>query len=187
MKRVIFILSLLLGASFASAEAPFQFNAPNLQAPEDPAVNGFRFSLFHGKSNRVRGFDLGLLSLSETSTLSGLSLVAGLGKVTTEMSGGAAISLINHHTGRDAGLNAAFINKLNNTEAAFNVGFLNVADGTTLVDLGGLNMSDRSTVQLGFLNITREIKSFQFGFLNIAENGFLPVFPIINFPRTPGN
>ena len=183
MKRVILFLSLLLCTNLASAETAFQFNAPNLQTPEDPAVNGFRFSLFHGKNSSVRGFDLGFLSLSETSELSGLSLVAGLGKVTGEMSGGAAISIVNHHTGRDSGVNAAFINKVNNTEAAFNVSFLNIADGTTMVDLGGLNMSNRSTVQLGFLNITKEIKSFQFGFVNIAENGFLPMFPIINFPK----
>jgi hypothetical protein len=93
------------------------------------------------------------------------------------------LELINYHTGRDTGLNAAFINKLNNTERAFNVSFLNIADSTTQVDLGGLNMSDRSTVQIGFVNVTNEIKSFQFGFLNIAKNGFLPVFPVVNFPK----
>jgi hypothetical protein len=47
-------------------------------------------------------------------------------------------------------------------------------------------MSRRSLVQLGFLNVTNEIRSFQFGSLNIATNGFLPVFPVINFPK-PGS
>ncbi len=183
MKRMIPFFALLFCARLASAEAAFQFNAPNVQAPQDPAVNGFRLSLFHGNNNRVRGFDLGLLSLSESATFSGLSLVAGVGKVTQEMTGGAAISLINHHTGKDAGVNAAFINKLNNTEEAFNVSFLNLADDATMVDLGGFNISSRSTVQVGFVNVTKEIKSFQFGFLNIAENGFLPVFPVFNFPK----
>ena len=37
------------------------------------------------------------------------------------------------------------------------------------------------SVQLGFINITNEIKGFQFGFVNIAKNGFLPIFPIFNF------
>ena len=60
---------------------------------------------------------------------------------------------------------------------------MNVAEGGTAVDLGGFNMSRSSTAQIGFLNITDRIKSFQFGFLNMAENGFLPIFPIVNFPR----
>ena len=183
MKRAILLLFIVIYANTALAEAAFQFTAPNLRAPDDPDVNGVRLSLFHGKNQSVRGFDLGILSLSEASEISGLSLVAGVSRVTGEVSGGAVLSLVNYHTGRDSGMNGAFINKLNHTESAFNVGFLNIADGSTLVDLGGVNMSDRSTAQLGFVNITNEIKSFQFGFLNIAKNGFLPVFPIINFAK----
>ncbi|MCH8134281.1 MAG: phaC PHA synthase, partial [Myxococcales bacterium] len=49
---------------------------------------------------------------------------------------------------------------------------MNIADGGTLLDVGGLNVSERSVVQVGFINVTKEITSFQFGFLNIAENGF---------------
>jgi hypothetical protein len=63
------------------------------------------------------------------------------------------------------------------------VGFVNIADGATMVDVGGLNVSNRSTAQVGFINVTKQITGFQFGFLNIAENGFLPVFPIFNFPK----
>jgi hypothetical protein len=99
------------------------------------------------------------------------------------MSGGAAFALINFHTGKDTGLNAAFINKLNSADGAVTVGFVNIADGTTMVDVGGLNISDRSTAQIGFINGTKELKGFQFGFVNMAENGFLPVFPIFNFPK----
>jgi hypothetical protein len=183
MKRVFLVLAALLCASTAFADAAFQFTAPGLRVPNDPAVNGMRLSFLHGKATRVRGFDLGLLSWSEAADFSGVSVGAGINRITGRMSGGAAISLINYHTGSDAGLNAAFINKLNNTEDAFNVSFLNIADGTTQVDLGGLNMSARSTAQIGFVNVTRNIRAFQFGFLNIAENGFLPVFPVVNFPK----
>jgi hypothetical protein len=99
------------------------------------------------------------------------------------MSGGVAFSLVNWHSGNDSGMNGAFINILNNTEGAFNTGFVILAEGGTMVDLGGFNMSKRSTAQIGFLNVTDEIKSFQFGFLNMAKNGFLPIFPIVNFPK----
>ena len=44
-------------------------------------------------------------------------------------------------------------------------------------------MSKESTAQLGIINITTKLRGFQLGFINIAENGFLPVFPIFNFPK----
>jgi len=186
MKRSLLCVLLLVVAGTASAETAFQFSAPGLRAPDDPNVNGVRFAIFHGVNQRVRGVDFGFLSLSETADLSGLGLVLGLGKVTGKMSGGAAISLVNVHSGEDTGLNAAFINRLNNAEEAVNVAFVNIADGGTMVDVGGVNVSDRSTVQLGFLNVTQKIRGVQIGFLNIAENGFLPVFPIFNFPKPGG-
>ena len=167
----------------ASAQATFQFAAPNLQAPESPDVNGMRLSVIHGKNRSQHGLDLGLLSVSETSSFSGLALVAGISRVTGQMSSGAAFSLVNWHSGHDSGMNGAFINLLKDAGGAFNLGFVTVADGGTLVDLGGFNMSKSSTAQIGFLNVTDEIKSFQFGFLNMAKNGFFPIFPIVNFPK----
>ena len=175
---------LVVHADMASAEVPFQFGAPNTRAPDDPDVNGVRFSILHGENKSIRGLDIGLLSLSETSKLSGVSLVLGIGKVNEEMSSGAAISLVNIHGGNDSGLNAAFINLINSAENAVDFGFVNIADGETLLDIGGLNVSKSSTAQLGFINVTKEIKGFQFGFINIAENGFLKVFPIFNFPKS---
>jgi hypothetical protein len=186
MKRSIAIslaLCLVLFANGAYAQAAFQFGAPNLQVPKNPEVSGVRFSVIHGKNQSQRGVDLGLLSMSETSRFSGLALIAGISRVTTAMDGGAAFSLVNWHSGRDSGMNGAFVNVLDDTEGAFNLGFVTVAKRGTAVDLGGFNMSRSSTAQIGFLNVTDEIKSFQFGFLNIAKNGFLPVFPIVNFPK----
>jgi len=183
MRRIVLCFSLLICANLASADTPFQIGVPNNNAPDDPDVNGVRLSIIHGKNRSVRGLDFGLLSLSETSNLSGVALVAGMGKVTGDMSGGAAFSLINIHTGRDTGLNAAFVNRINSAERAVDVGFVNIADGATMLDVGGLNVSDSSTAQLGFINVTKKLTGFQFGFINIAENGFLPVFPIFNFPK----
>ena len=182
MKRFILILSLVAFSEAALAETPFQFAAPNLRAPDDPNVNGIRFAVIHGKNRSVRGVDLGLLSVSETTNMSGFSAVLGMGKLDGNMSG-CASALINFHTGRDTGLNAAFVNRVNVVESGANVGFVNVADGYTMVDLGGLNVSDRSSVQLGFLNVTKRLTGVQIGFLNLAENGFLPMFPFFNFPR----
>lgn len=181
--NVTLTLGLILFANQAYAQAAFQFAAPGVRVPDSPTVHGLRFSVIHGKNQGQHGLDLGLLSMSETSNFSGLALICGISRVTRETSGGAAFSLVNWHSSRDSGMNGAFINILNDTEGAFNLGFVTVADGGTAVDLGGFNMSRSSTAQIGFVNVTDKIKTFQFGFLNIAKNGFLPVFPIFNFPK----
>jgi hypothetical protein len=183
MKRIFLSLCLLLCADAAWAEAAFQFSVPGFQAPKDPDVSGFRLSILYGKNESQSGLDLGFFSWSESSKLSGLALIGGISKLTGDMASAAAFSLINIHGGRDSGVNGAFINLLNNPDGAFNTGFVTIAKGETLVDLGGFNMSKSSTAQIGFLNMTDEIKSFQFGFLNMAKNGFFPVFPVVNFPK----
>ena len=109
MKRMILVFSILVFSQAALAETAFQFAAPNLRAPDDPNVSGIRFAVFHGKNQSVRGVDFGLLSLSETANLSGFSAVLGIGKLSGNMSG-CASGLINVHTGKDTGVNAAFIN-----------------------------------------------------------------------------
>lgn len=182
MKSLLLALALLALAPAALADTPFQFAAPNVRAPDDPHVSGMRLAFFHGTNDRVRGVDFGILSLSETRNLSGFSAVLGMGKLDGPMNG-LASGLINVHTGVDRGVNAAFINRVNTLQAGANIGFVNIADDYTMVDIGGLNVSDSSAVQLGFLNVTKRIKSVQIGFLNIAENGFLPMFPIFNFPK----
>lgn len=180
---VLFVaLALILFAQTTYAQAGFQLGLPNLQIPENPDVSGVRLSFLHGQNRSQRGLDLGLLSMSETTNFSGLALIGGIGRVTGNMSGGAAISLVNWHDGRDTGMNAAFVNLLHDTPDAFNLGFLNMVDRNTAFDLGGVNVSRKSKVQLGFVNVTDEIESLQFGFLNMAKNGFLPIFPIVNFP-----
>ena len=183
MKRAILCLCLILCSTPALADTGFQLGIPAVNVPSDPSVSGMRVSFLYGKNQRTNGLDLGLLSLSETSNFSGVALVAGISKVTGEMSSAACFSLVNYHTGSDSGVNAAFINLLNEAPGAFTTGFITIATGTTMVDLGGVNMSQSSTAQIGFVNITKEIKSFQFGFLNMAENGFLPIFPVFNFPK----
>jgi hypothetical protein len=175
--------AILMTSGIASADATAQFAAGGFRAPDDPNVNGFRFALLYGENERMSGLDMGIFSLNQSVNLSGVSLIFGLHKLNGDMTGGAAFSLVNIHDGNDSGLNAAFVNKVNNAEGAVDLGFVNIADGTTLVDIGALNMAKASTAQLGFINIATELKGFQIGFINIAENGFLPVFPFFNFPK----
>lgn len=184
MKRWLFVLALLVpaqGVLAAPGTTPFQFAAPGLRAPDVPDVSGMRFSILHGRNRSTRGVDLGLLSLSDTTHFSGFSAILGMGRVSGTMNG-LATGLINVHTSRDTGVNMALVNRVNTVESGANVGVVNTADGYTMLDLGALNVSDRSSVQIGVLNITKKISGVQLGLLNIAENGFLPMFPFFNFP-----
>ena len=184
MKRLTLALALVpfFVASAALADTPFQLGVPGANVPSDPHVKGVRFSFLHGKNESTRGLDFGVLSLSETARFSGVAFVGGVHYVRQETSSGVVFSVMNYHTSRDSGLNGGFVNILNDTSGAMNIGFITIADGTTLVDLGGINISDSSTTQIGFVNVTKRLKAFQFGFLNMAENGFLPIFPVFNFP-----
>ena len=175
-------LSLALYSTAALAEASIQFSTIGLQAPKDPNVHGARFVLLYGVNQSVHGFDLGMMSFSESVTQSGFSANMGLSKVSGQ-SGGLALSLINIHGGHDTGMNAAFVNIVEAMDHGINVSFLNITKGFSNVDLGGLSMSEKSDIQLGFVNFTREIGSLQIGFLNFAGNGFFPVFPFFNFPK----
>ncbi len=180
---VLVSFSLTLGAGIAGADVTAQFAAGGFRGPDDPNVNGFRFTLIYGENDRMSGFDLGILSLAESKELSGMAMVLGLHRLTGDMDGGAAFSLVNLHDGNDVGFNAAFVNKVNDATGAFDLGFVNIADGTTLLDIGALNLAKKTTAQLGFVNIATELTGFQLGVINIAENGFFPVFPIFNFPK----
>lgn len=180
---ILLIAFAIAGPQRAIADVTAQFALGGFRAPDDPNVNGFRFALLYGENDDMDGLDLGVLSVNESSTLSGVAMVFGVHKLTGGMEGGAAFSLVNVHGGDDAGLNAAFINIVENVEDGLNFGFVNIAGGTTLVDIGGFNMASRSTAQVGFINVTDEITGFQLGFLNIAKNGFFPVFPFFNFPK----
>ena len=192
MHRVIFSLVvslavLVVAAGTASADASFQFAAPNYNTPDTQEVNGVRFSIFHGENQKMRGLDLGFFAMSESTTLSGLRLAMGVSKFNGDMNSGADFSFVNIHRGTDTGLNAAFINITKNPTNAVDFGFVNIAESNSMLDFGGVNVSDSSSVQIGFVNFTKRIDGFQFGFLNFAENGFLPFCPIINFPKDEEN
>lgn len=179
--RIVLILFLLGFASPALADAAFQFAAPNLRAPDDPHVNGVRFTVIRGENRSVRGLDLGMFAYSETRNLTGFRSVLGVGRLHGDMSG-VASSIVNLHDGVDRGANVALVNRVRKMASGVNLALVNLVSGSSTTDVGGMNISKRSAVQVGLLNIADRIDGVQLGLLNLAENGFLPVFPLFNFP-----
>jgi hypothetical protein len=183
MPRIFLTFSMLwLLALPAAAQTSFQFQAAGAKMPKGADVDGCRISLFYGRNESVRGFDLGIASLSDAKSASGFSMIWGLGRVSGESSG-LASGFVNLHSGVDRGVNAAFINSVKTLKSGANIGFVNVTDDYSSVDISGIGISKKSGVQLGFVNITQEIESVQIGILNFAENGIFPVLPLFNIPK----
>ena len=181
---LVLLTSVSLAADVAIAEPAAGQIALVARAPDTPDVDGIRLSIIYGKNSTMSGLDLGFFSMSESKSLSGAAFVFGVHRLTGGMDGGAAFSLVNLHKGNDSGLNAAFVNMVESADSAVELGFVNIASGTTLVDIGALNVADRSTAQFGLVNVAKRIDGFQLGFINVAENGFFKVFPFFNFPKS---
>lgn len=169
-------------ATAAIAETDAQFVFAGLRVPDDPNVGAFRFSLLYAEADRMEGFDLGFASLARSKDFHGFGPFLAAAYVTGKASG-CLCSFLNVALGETTGLNMAFINALKKTREGANLAFVNYTEGASNVDISGLAISDASKVQVGFVNITKRIESVQIGFLNFAENGFLPVFPFVNYPK----
>lgn len=188
MKRSIAVLSVLalglsaVAAGTASADTGAQFQTIGVKSPDDPNVTGFRFSLLYGESTTMSGFDLGAAAYVRTGDFSGFGPLFAIGHVSGDSSG-CLCSFANLVEGKQSGAAIGFINVIGDGPDSVNIGFVNVSQQATKVDISGLAVSKRSEAQIGFLNITGEIEHFQFGILNIASNGFLPVFPLFNVPK----
>lgn len=186
MKKSIatFALTTLFASTMVNAATPVMFSSiDNFNAPDNSNVAGVRLSALHGKVDTLKGVDFSVIGLSETNKTTGVNfgLFLGASKVNQEMTG-ASLGLLNWNEGLTTGVNLGAVNLTNDVRGA-NVSFVNFSEGDTMVDVGAVNMSNESTVQVGIFNKTAKIEGVQVGIINCADNGFLPCFPIINFAK----
>ncbi|KJY83258.1 phaC PHA synthase [Vibrio galatheae] len=166
------------------ASSPVMFSSVNdFNAPDNTQVSGVRLAALHGKVDTLKGVDFSIVGMSETNTTTGVNfgLFLGGSKVNQEMTG-ASLGIFNWNEGLTTGVNLGAVNVTNDVKGA-NVSFVNYSKGDTMVDVGAVNFSNESTVQVGFFNKTAKIEGVQVGIINCADNGFLPCFPIINFAK----
>ena len=161
------------------------FHFLTLNAPKDTEVKGVRFSVIYGKSGSVTGVDFPVLAVSELDTMKGLSIplfLPGGSIINTEMKG-VTLGVFTYNKGMSTGLNANFVNVTGETKGV-NWSAVNWASGSSMVDLGALNVSKGGNFQLGVVNVTEELNGLQIGLICVAKNGFLPFFIIFNFGST---
>lgn len=121
-------------------------------AKETDSVTAFRFNLLYGKNTSVEVLDLGLVN----HTTSGLSKGLQWGAVNLAEGDfkGLQLATVNYNAGSFEGVQWGFVNHTAN------------GDG----------------LQLGFVNYAQKIHGLQIGLINIiSQDGFLPVFPIVNW------
>ena len=199
MKKIsIYFLTFMLLSFSALGAQPFQLSLPgNNNIPDTQDVRGARLSLLYGETRNVKGLNVSVLGISEVENLTGLEWdwFFGANRVRNEFKG-VALGWVNWHEGRDKGINLGWVNFVNNVNGVnfgglnfsqgstdINIGLANIGTSQSLIDLGFVNYSESTTFQVGFVNATKRLDGIQIGFINFAENGILPVLPIVNFKK----
>jgi hypothetical protein len=91
------------------------------------------------------------------------------------------LALIASMTDRVKGLQTSLINKGYQATGG-ELGLVNFAQELTGFQVGAVNSQSVSDgVQLGIVNLSQRSNGLQIGLINIMDNGFLPIFPFINF------
>jgi len=128
-------------------------------------VYGLRVNALYGVQSRVVGLDAGLFN--DADSLTGLGF--GLCNISRGSATGAQLGVAcSESEGDFKGLQTGLVN--------------NVAGQLAGVQLGLANGAENGAgLQLGLLNRAKSMRGVQLGLLNWNQNGFLPVFPILNF------
>lgn len=128
-------------------------------------VYGLRVSALYGTQSKVIGLDAGFFN--DTGALTGLGVgfcnVARENAIGAQLGAGCSQVEVNF-----AGLQAAFVNQVGGRLAGLQLGFGNGA-------------GSGAGAQIGLLNHAGSMRGVQLGLLNWNDNGFLPLFPFINF------
>jgi len=147
-------MTVALALPALAAEKPVNLSifTPISIAKENDSVTAFRFNLIYGKNTSVRVVDLGLVN----HTTSGLSE-------------GLAWGMVNFAGADFKGIQLGTVNVVGGNFEGFAWGFVNHA-------------GNARGLQLGFINYAQTMHGVQVGLANIIkQNGFMPIFPLVNW------
>jgi hypothetical protein len=196
------------GAINNEAWSPFEFGifTPVQIFDEETNICFLRISAFYTQSKDVYGFDFGVVN--ESTDNMGLQIAAV--NICHDSQIGLGIGVINFSRKSIYGCQIGAYNKSGSGKVldeydhagGAQIGWTNISKSIfSGVQIGVANLSTAAFhgLQLGFVNSDRDHNSFdkvlthkdktdhkkdvcvQIGFLNFNEDGFLPIFPIINF------
>ena len=183
-KLLISALALLAVATAVQAEThavDLSLWSPTLQlhSPADD-VGVFRLAIY-GENNNVTGLDLGIVNIS-SGEFNGLQYAWAYGQTDKDFNG-VQLSIASHIRGDMCGVDVGIVNFVEGKTCGLMWGFVNWADNEMNgLELGFINCAaNLNGVQFGLVNWAKAGHGLQIGLINIFGDGFLPVFPIINF------
>jgi hypothetical protein len=178
---------------------PFQFAIwnPVQLFSKEWNVYGLRANIFYGKNQDVYGLDLGLLA-NRANNFTGIQIAGAMNRVSETVRGVQIVGFANNVFNADiTGIQIGFGNAAKNltgiqfgccseaTDSSAGIqfgGIFTKTDNLKGLQIGFINLTEKGIgVQLGIGNISTSMSGLQIGLINIMANGFLPVFPIINF------
>ncbi len=179
-------IQLGLGNTVTDAALGLQFGAVNSGNAHSGAMlglvnvaggdtDGIQLGLYNS-AGRIRPLQIG--GMNHTRSLVGVQL----GLLNRSETKAFGLQCCGFNT-VDARLSGVQLGIYNRAEQAFaQLGLLNSSDHNPVIQLGGLNLSDKNSegVQFGLFNYTSGRATLQIGLLNFALKNFLPFFPIIN-------
>lgn len=160
-----------------------------------------RVQLISTNSDSVEGLSSNLLG-AENQDVTGLDFsLLGYRKINGEFKG-IHFSLFMEAfrvNGNMKGISISSWNAIKGDLSGANIGLVNIVGGNSIYQLGGINIVKKESVaqigainyakqvsglQIGLINMTKNLEGIQIGLINYAENGIIPILPIINFRKT---
>ena len=154
---IVALAAMAFSVSAAAEEKPFSAGVfdPVQIVPSSQGIKGARLSLFYGNNTTLKGFDFVFL---------------GVNRVKSDMTG-VQLGLVNWtESGEQAGAQLGLVSLTGGYFKGAQLGWaFNYAKEVTGLQFGIVNYAERLH------------KGLQLGLINIAKNGFLPIFVITNF------
>ena len=209
MKKLFALVVLFVSCAVFAETTPVMLSLLTpVQWPEkDCDVTGLRLSLLYGECDNFKGLDIGLINRTNGDfsgfAIGGGNIVDGtvhgvqLGLVNWNGNGrvvwdkrsiGAQLGFVNF-SDTFCGLQSGYVNVSGSKFTGVQHGFVNSANDFEGLQCGswlifGVNMAfgDVTGCQIGLVNYANTmVKGLQIGIVNvIANNGWMPVLPIIN-------
>ncbi|HJO93211.1 MAG TPA: hypothetical protein QF753_07415 [Victivallales bacterium] len=166
------IVSLLVSGVFAAGAVDVPKNT--FKKPKEASYTGARFCLWPNIAwppaktiKYVEGMNIGLVSFGKDGYVIGAD--TGLVSLSNYVRG-AQVALYGQGLVME-GAQVCLVN-INKNVIGAQVGIYN---GTDVMEQGA---------QVGIVNNAKKSDAIQIGLINIMENGFLPVFPFFNYPKS---
>ncbi len=165
-KIILIVIAIAALANVGMAQNFIQLSLfpPAQIVPEDEGVTGLRLNIY-GKNTSLQGLDFGFVHHL------------------TEPSMGFQHGLVGYNESDFTGWQENFVSITKGNFTGLQGGALNKAKSAAGIQYGIINLAgSMEGIQFGIFNQAENMEGIQIGIINVIENnGFMPIFPIVNW------